>query len=132
MLKSLLLFRVQLLQSQGKYQHQPPRPFVLGSELAGRISDDSPIPDGCPFRAGDRVFGAAQGAFGEKVAVAWQALVPLPDNMTYDQGAGASTCIEFAVLEWGPTGRDRAVCYLADELRSIGRSRRVEAWFVLV
>ncbi|TBU39092.1 alcohol dehydrogenase [Dichomitus squalens] len=77
-----------LLQSQGKYQNQPPRPFVLGSELSGRISSNSPIPDGCPFRAGDRVFGAAQGAFGEKVAVAWQSLVPLPDNMTYDQGAG--------------------------------------------
>ncbi|KAI0744870.1 alcohol dehydrogenase [Earliella scabrosa] len=77
-----------ILQAQGKYQHQPPRPFVLGSELAGRIADNSPIPDGCPFRAGDRVFGAAQGAFGERVAVAWQALVPLPENMTYDQGAG--------------------------------------------
>ncbi|TFK81158.1 alcohol dehydrogenase [Polyporus arcularius HHB13444] len=77
-----------ILQSQGKYQHQPPRPFVLGSELAGRISADSPIPDGCPFRPGDRVFGAAQGAFAEKVAANWQALVSLPDNMTYDQGAG--------------------------------------------
>ena len=78
-----------LLQIRGKYQHQPPRPFVLGSELAGKISADSPIPDGCPFRRGDRVFGAAQGAYGEKVAAAWQALIPLPDNMTYDQGAGA-------------------------------------------
>ncbi|KAI1785184.1 alcohol dehydrogenase [Ganoderma leucocontextum] len=77
-----------LLQSQGKYQNQPPRPFVLGSELAGKISADSPIPDGCPFRRGDRVFGAAQGAYGEKVAAPWQSLVALPDNMTYDQGAG--------------------------------------------
>ncbi|KAI0780315.1 alcohol dehydrogenase [Fomes fomentarius] len=77
-----------ILQAQGKYQNQPPRPFVLGSELAGRIADKSPIPDGCPFRPGDRVFGAAQGAFGERVAVAWESLVPLPDNMTYDQGAG--------------------------------------------
>ena len=84
-----MLFRVQLLQSQGKYQHQPPRPFVLGSELAGRIAANSPIPDGCPFRPGDRVFGGAQGAFGEQVAAEWNALVPLPDNMTYDQGAGA-------------------------------------------
>lgn len=62
---------------------------MLGSELAGTIAADSPIPDGCPFRRGDRVFGAAQGAYGEKVAAAWQALVALPDNMTYDQGAGA-------------------------------------------
>ena len=70
---------------------------MLGSELAGRIADNSPIPDGCPFRAGDRVFGAAQGAFGERVAVAWQALVPLPENMTYDQGAGACFARGFAL-----------------------------------
>ena len=36
------------------------------------------------------MFGGGQGAYGEKVAVPWQNLVPLPDNMTYDQGAG--TC----------------------------------------
>ncbi|CDO77707.1 hypothetical protein BN946_scf184969.g58 [Trametes cinnabarina] len=76
-----------ILQSQGKYQVQPPRPFVLGNEFAGKISADSPIPDGCPFRPGDRVFGGGQGAYAEKVAVAWQNLVPLPDNMSYDQGA---------------------------------------------
>ncbi|KAI8975846.1 alcohol dehydrogenase [Trametes punicea] len=77
-----------ILQSQGKYQVQPPRPFVLGNEFAGKISADSPIPDGCPFRPGDRVFGGGQGAYAEKVAVSWQNLVPLPDNMGYDQGAG--------------------------------------------
>ncbi|KAI0829943.1 alcohol dehydrogenase [Trametes gibbosa] len=77
-----------ILQSQGKYQVQPPRPFVLGSEFAGKIAQDSPIPEGCPFRPGDRVFGGGQGAYGEKVAAAWQNLVALPDNMSYDQGAG--------------------------------------------
>lgn len=79
----------QILQSQGKYQLQPPRPFVLGNEFAGKIAHDSPIPDGCPFRPGDRVFGGGQGAYGEKSAVFWQNLIPLPDNMSYDQGAGA-------------------------------------------
>ncbi|OBZ67027.1 Quinone oxidoreductase-like protein 2 [Grifola frondosa] len=77
-----------ILQSQGKYQNQPPFPFVLGTELAGRIAADSPIPAGCPFQRGDRVFGAAQGAFGEQVAAKWTQLLPLPENMTYDQGAG--------------------------------------------
>ncbi len=110
---------MQILQSQGKYQHQPPRPFVLGSELAGRISADSPIPDGCPFRPGDRVFGAAQGAFA--VAANWQALMSLPDNMTYDQGAGAYLLL-FLVrvrrLEREvhlKRGR-RSICHLAVEL----------------
>ncbi|GBE81072.1 Quinone oxidoreductase-like protein [Sparassis crispa] len=77
-----------ILQSQGKYQNQPPLPFVLGSEFAGMIADDSPIPSGCPFKPGDRVFGAAQGAYAEKIAARWDRLLTLPANMTYDQGAG--------------------------------------------
>ncbi|OSX66277.1 hypothetical protein POSPLADRAFT_1132996 [Postia placenta MAD-698-R-SB12] len=77
-----------ILQCQGKYQNQPPFPFVLGTEFAGRIAKDSPIPEGCPFKPGDRVFGAAQGAFAEKVPAPWSQLLPLPNNMTYDQGAG--------------------------------------------
>jgi NADPH:quinone reductase-like Zn-dependent oxidoreductase len=36
----------QILQAQGKYQNQPPFPFVLGTELAGKIADNSPIPEG--------------------------------------------------------------------------------------
>ncbi|EPT04976.1 NAD-binding protein [Fomitopsis schrenkii] len=77
-----------ILQSQGKYQVQPPRPFILGSEFAGRIAADSPIPIGCSFKPGDRVFGAVQGAYADKLAAKWRALLPLPDAMTYDQGAG--------------------------------------------
>ncbi|TDL26269.1 alcohol dehydrogenase [Rickenella mellea] len=77
-----------ILQSQGKYQHQPPFPFVLGSELAGKIADDSPIPKGCPFKRGDRVFGSGQGAYADNIATSWRSLVPLPRKMTFDQGAG--------------------------------------------
>ncbi|CAL1707506.1 unnamed protein product [Somion occarium] len=77
-----------ILQSQGKYQIKPPLPFVLGSELAGKIAANSPIPKGCPYKPGDRIFGYAQGAYADKVATRWESLVPLPDNMSYDQGAG--------------------------------------------
>ncbi|KAI0733123.1 alcohol dehydrogenase [Fomitopsis betulina] len=77
-----------ILQSQGKYQVKPPLPFTLGSEFAGRIAADSPIPKGCPFKPGDRVFGAAQGAYADKLTSKWRALLPLSDAMTYDQGAG--------------------------------------------
>lgn len=69
-----------ILQAQGKYQStcglpsstpttshfsvlksdQPPFPFVLGAEFAGVIAASSPIPNGCPFKPGDRVFGSAQ------------------------------------------------------------------------
>ena len=60
----------------------------MGSEFAGKIAADSPIPTGCPFKPGDRIFGVGQGAFAERIAANWKHLVPLPDNMTYDQGAG--------------------------------------------
>ncbi|TCD71204.1 hypothetical protein EIP91_011682 [Steccherinum ochraceum] len=52
-----------ILQAQGKYQNQPPFPFTLGAEFAGRISADSPIPPGCPYKRGQRVFGSTQGAY---------------------------------------------------------------------
>jgi len=77
-----------ILQSQGKYQNQPPFPFVLGAELAGKIADNSPIPKGCPFKPGQRVFGSVQGCYADKVCASWESLAPLPANMTFDQGAG--------------------------------------------
>ena len=79
----------QILQCQGKYQYQPPFPFILGTEFAGRIAADSPIPKDCPYKPGDRVFGGvSKGAYAEKVAVNWADVLPLPANMTFDQGAG--------------------------------------------
>ncbi|KAJ8076498.1 hypothetical protein PM082_000921 [Marasmius tenuissimus] len=78
----------QILQAQGKHQSKPALPFVLGTEFAGRISQSSPIPEGCPFKRGDRVFGAGQGAFADKIAVPVDALIPLPDTLNYDEGAG--------------------------------------------
>lgn len=65
-------------------------PFILGTELAGKIASNSPIPKGCPFKPGDRVFGSAQGSYADRVATAWQRLEPLPNNLSFDQGAG--TC----------------------------------------
>jgi len=67
---------------------QPPFPFVLGTEFAGRIAKDSPIPKGCPHKPGDRVFGFAQGAYAERVTCKGAHLLPLPDRMSYDDGAG--------------------------------------------
>jgi len=77
-----------ILKAQGKYQHKPPLPFVLGTEFAGKVSHNSPIPEGCPFKPGDRVFGGAQGSFADKVAADWEEVLPLPDALDYDQGAG--------------------------------------------
>jgi len=82
----------QILQAQGKYQVKPPFPFILGAEFAGKVAKGSPVPKGCPYKPGDRVFGTAQGCFADKVAAKWQSVNPLPDNLTFDQGAGTSRC----------------------------------------
>jgi len=74
-----------ILQVQGKYQHQPPFAWIPGSEFSGCISASSPIPKGCPFIPGKtRVFGAAQGAFAEKIKVDWRNLLVVPEGMSYD------------------------------------------------
>ncbi|KAF9650899.1 alcohol dehydrogenase [Thelephora ganbajun] len=77
-----------ILQAQGKYQNQPEFPFILGSEFAGIVSQDSPTPLGCSFKPGDRVFGYAQGAYADRVLADPGQLLPLPQNLTFDQGAG--------------------------------------------
>ncbi|EJD51027.1 NAD(P)-binding protein, partial [Auricularia subglabra TFB-10046 SS5] len=74
----------------GKYQLKPPHPFILGVEFAGRISKSSPIPEGCPFKPGDRVFGSATSAYAERAAAPWRQLHLVPDNMTMEQAAGMS------------------------------------------
>ncbi|GAW08547.1 alcohol dehydrogenase [Lentinula edodes] len=77
-----------ILQTQGKYQIKPPLPFVLGTEFAGKVAQNSPIPPGCPFKPGDRVFGAGQGAYADKMVVKLDSVLPLPDELTFEQGAG--------------------------------------------
>ncbi|KAI0319128.1 alcohol dehydrogenase [Amylostereum chailletii] len=77
-----------ILQAQGKYQNKPPFPFVLGSEFAGTIARDAVVPPGSPFAPGDRVFGSAQGTLGERVVANLANVLPLPDTLSFDQGAG--------------------------------------------
>ncbi|KAI0293889.1 NAD-P-binding protein [Multifurca ochricompacta] len=74
-----------ILQAQGKYQTQPPRPFTLGTEFAGTVAV---APAGSPFKRGDRVFGSAQGSLGERVIAKPELVLPLPDTLSFDQGAG--------------------------------------------
>ncbi|EJT50863.1 alcohol dehydrogenase [Trichosporon asahii var. asahii CBS 2479] len=66
---------------------KPPLPFVLGVEFSGRVAQDSPIPPGCPFKRGDRVMGRGLGAYAEQVAVPVSSLLPLPEELSYEQGA---------------------------------------------
>jgi len=74
-----------ILQAQGRYQTQPPRPFILGTEFAGTVAA---APPGSPFKRGDRVFGSAQGSLAERVVAKSDLVLPLPDTLSFDQGAG--------------------------------------------
>ncbi|RDW73110.1 hypothetical protein BP6252_07017 [Coleophoma cylindrospora] len=77
-----------LLQIAGKYQHQPPLPWVSGSEFAGVILS---VPSRNPnpkFKVGDKVFGASQGGYATKVAAKEEALRPVPRGWSFFEAAG--------------------------------------------
>ncbi|KAL3472423.1 hypothetical protein BJX99DRAFT_235515 [Aspergillus californicus] len=77
-----------LLQIRGKYQHQPPLPWIGGAEFAGKIAA---LPtQGGPFKysIGDRVFGATQGAYATHVLAAEQTLLPVPSGWSFEDAAG--------------------------------------------
>ncbi|CED84007.1 Zinc-binding oxidoreductase [Phaffia rhodozyma] len=95
-----------VLQAQNKYQLQPPLPFVLGTEFAGVVSKDAVIPTGSVFKAGDKVFGAAQGSFAEQVAVHHTQLLPVPPGITFDEAAGL--CITWPTSWEGIVERGQA------------------------
>jgi len=84
---SVALNFFDILQCQGKYQDQPPRPFVLGAEFAGTVSA---APQGGQYKPGDRVFGVVQGAYAERIVAKPRQVLPLPDELSFDQGAGLS------------------------------------------
>ncbi|MGY1813994.1 NADPH:quinone oxidoreductase family protein [Blastococcus sp. SYSU D00820] len=75
----------EVLLSRGEYQIKPPVPFVPGSEVAGVVRS---APAGSGLAAGRRV--AAFPGFGgfAEVAVADPGFVfPLPDTVSFEQGA---------------------------------------------
>lgn len=75
-----------LLIIQGKYQFQPPMPFVPGTEVSGIIAAIGEDVKG--FSIGDSVIGmTASGAFSEKVIVDASKLMRLPPSMGFAAGA---------------------------------------------
>lgn len=72
---------------EGKYQVQPPLPFVVGGEAAGVISE---LGEGVShLNVGDEViFIGSHGAFSEYVAVKASHVIPKPANTSFEQAAG--------------------------------------------
>lgn len=79
-----------ILLVEGKYQMKPPTPFVPGMEAAGVISALGDKVQG--VKAGDRVIAATMlGAFAEKVPVHFSQVVPMPESMSFEEGAALTT-----------------------------------------
>jgi NADPH2:quinone reductase len=71
----------------GKYQTKPTFPFSPAAELAGEV--ESVGADVAAVRPGDRVLAnIGYGAAREKVAVAADRLVKLPDGLAFERAAG--------------------------------------------
>ncbi|EWM11679.1 NAD(P)-dependent alcohol dehydrogenase [Kutzneria sp. 744] len=76
--------RPYLIRLMGFGLRRPKRP-VPGLDLAGTIEETGPSVT--EFRAGDQVFGTADGSFAEYVTVKTSRVVPMPDRLTFDQAA---------------------------------------------
>jgi NADPH2:quinone reductase len=93
----------EVLQSRGKYQIQPPLPFVPGSEVAGIVRY---APEGGAVREGDRVaaFNGSAG-YAEVVAADPRMVFPLPDRLSFAQGAALP--MNYLTVHFGLVHRGR-------------------------
>jgi NADPH2:quinone reductase len=75
------------LLTRGLYQYRPEPPFVLGAEIAGVVRS---APDNTHVRAGDRVVGLTMltGGMAEVAVLQPDRVFKLPDNVTFEAGAG--------------------------------------------
>ncbi|MGL5929613.1 MAG: NADPH:quinone oxidoreductase family protein [Dermatophilaceae bacterium] len=74
-----------VLLTRGRYQQRPDLPFVPGSEVAGTVRS---APPDSGFEAGRRVAAMPMtGGLASVVAVEPASVFPLPDRMTFEQGA---------------------------------------------
>ena len=75
-----------ILMVQGRYQVKPPFPFVPGAAIAGVVREVGEGARG--FAVGDRVLASAGlGGFAEESVVPARSAYPLPDAMSFEEGA---------------------------------------------
>lgn len=75
---------------QGLYQLKPELPFIPGTEVAGVVSE---VGEGVKhLKVGMRVLGICRlGAYAEKVAIAANQVMPIPDSIPLEEAAGLVT-----------------------------------------
>jgi NADPH2:quinone reductase len=96
-----------LLRTRGQYQDKVTPPYVIGQEFAGEVLS-APADSG--YAAGDRVAGmtGGTGAAAERLYADPALLAKLPDNLSYEQGAGALFNYQTAVVAIEIRGRVKA------------------------
>jgi NADPH:quinone reductase len=91
-----------LLLSKGEYQLKPDLPFTLGVDFAGVVRS---APDGSAFSVGDRVAACLpHGGAAETVGLGPDNAFPLPDSLSFEQGAAIPMnylTAQFALKERG-------------------------------
>ncbi|HEU0023284.1 MAG TPA: NADPH:quinone oxidoreductase family protein [Thermoleophilaceae bacterium] len=94
-----------LLMTRGEYQLRQPLPFTLGWEAAGDVLR---APADGPFAVGDRVMTLSFGAHAEQVAAVPEATFPLPEELSYEEGASLPLNYLTALAALERRGRLRA------------------------
>ena len=75
-----------LLVIEGKYQHRPALPFVVGQEAAGIVAEAAPDVD--TFSAGQQVIVRMQtGGYAEQTIVPHDQIIGLPAGFSFAEGA---------------------------------------------
>jgi NADPH2:quinone reductase len=91
-----------LLLSKGEYQLKPELPFTLGVDLAGVVRS---APEDSGFAAGDRVAAClGNGGASDVVGLGADSVFPLPDALSFEQGAAIPMnylTAQFALAERG-------------------------------
>jgi NADPH2:quinone reductase len=101
----------------GKYQYKPAFPFSPGAEFAGVVESLGPGTTG--FTVGDRVAGYVRcGAACERLAIAADRLIKLPDNLDFDRAAGL--CVTYGTSYYAL--KDRAGLKRGETLAVLGAS----------
>jgi NADPH2:quinone reductase len=92
---------------QGKYQEKPPFPFSPGGEIAGVVEKVGARVTG--ITPGDRVMAFfGHGGFAERAVAGADAVVPIPEGMSFEEAAGFPIVYGTAYMAVVQRGQARA------------------------
>ncbi|KAH7018517.1 uncharacterized protein B0I36DRAFT_336133 [Microdochium trichocladiopsis] len=106
-----------ILQIQGKYQNQPPFPWIGGAEFSGIVLATPPGNPKPLYPVGSKVFGASQGSYATKILAQETTLLPVPEGWSFRDAAGlfvtAPTSYGALVLRAGVKAGDYVLVHAA-------------------